>query len=135
SHPLTQIPFAVLQSGTVKFDPSRSSAWWRDPETRSIIVVEEITLARDAILQVRPAPLAQPLAAVHPGGAPRAYDHKQILIEAFAHIYTTGLPSSLTDLCKAVETALPPGAVPGDTQFKAILRPLYQRMKQEQERE
>ena len=199
---LTQIPPEALQSGA-KFDLLQSSARWRDPETKSIIVGKEITVSRDAILKLRPAPLIetttedivklqqqiaelrersgvdaivklqqevgklkarpgtsvediaklqeevgelkmrlapaetvnQPPAGPHPGGSPREYSHEQLLIEAFAHIYTHGLPLSLTALCKAVEEALPPCTVPGDTQFRAILRPLYQRMKQEEDQE
>jgi hypothetical protein len=61
-------------------------------------------------------------------GAKAEYDWEKILIEAAAYIFENGPPKSLKDLCDIAENWFE-GRVPGETQLKEHLRPLYLRLK------
>ena len=81
----------------------------------------------------QPTPTALPAtsstAEPHPGGAPRAYSHEQILIEAAAYIVANSLPETQTKLRDEIASILG-NRSPGDTQLGEILRPLYKRIAQ-----
>jgi hypothetical protein len=120
---------ALADRQRMTYDLVRSSATWKRPLPDGYVLFEQITALRDQVLRLLPVPAGRDVK--HPGGAPRTFDHDELWLEAFAYIYERGrLPKSLTALCEAVEQRLPPGGVPGDSQFREILKRLYQRLKQ-----
>jgi hypothetical protein len=70
----------------------------------------------------------RPLGGKSPAGRKPKYDVKDILIEAAAYMYDSGVPKSLAELCEKIGDRFP--KLKSDTSMEDYLRPLYRKFKQ-----